>query len=97
MINYTKPNMDIWTGRIDDDKNYNAFRWHQWVKPLNLMDETIYLDSNQAGVYQIDDKGKIVSIISKKGLILDNNYLNNSLEKTNELFDELFDLEELCK
>ncbi len=55
------------------------------------------IDSNQAGVYQIDDKGKIVSIISKKGLILDNNYLNNSLEKTNELFDELFDLEELCK
>ena len=50
MINYTKPNMDIWTGRIDDDKNYNAFRWHQWVKPLNMMDETISLDSNQAGV-----------------------------------------------
>lgn len=50
MMNYTKPNMDIWTGRIDDEKNYNAFRWHQWVKPLNLMDETISLDSNQAGV-----------------------------------------------
>lgn len=55
------------------------------------------IDSNQTGVYQINDKGKIVSLINKSGLILDNNYLNNSLERTNELFDELLDIEELCK
>lgn len=48
------------------------------------------------GIYQID-KGKIISIKSERGLILDNNFLNNSLEKTNELFNELLDIEEECK
>ncbi len=49
------------------------------------------------GIYQIDDEGKVFSIKSERGLILDNNFLNNSLEKTNDLFDELLDIEELCK
>lgn len=31
---------NVWQGRIDSHDDYDAFRWHQWVKPLNLMDET---------------------------------------------------------
>ncbi|GAU77236.1 formimidoylglutamase [Fusibacter sp. 3D3] len=38
MQNYTKPDMSKWTGRIDHTENYDAFRWHQWVKPLDLKD-----------------------------------------------------------
>lgn len=25
-----------WQGRIDSRENYDAFRWHQWIKPLDL-------------------------------------------------------------
>ena len=28
--------MDCWKGRVDSDTDYDAFRWHQWVKPLDL-------------------------------------------------------------
>lgn len=30
--------MDCWKGRIDSESDYDAFRWHQWVKPLDLND-----------------------------------------------------------
>jgi formiminoglutamase len=33
---YQKPDMSSWTGRIDSIDNYDAFRWHQWVRPLDL-------------------------------------------------------------
>lgn len=38
MKNYTKPDMSKWMGRIDHTENYDAFRWHQWVLPLDLND-----------------------------------------------------------
>ena len=28
--------MDCWKGRVDSDTDYDAFRWHQWVQPLDL-------------------------------------------------------------
>lgn len=28
--------MDSWKGRVDSDTDYDAFRWHQWVRPLDL-------------------------------------------------------------
>ena len=28
--------MEHWTGRIDSSDDYDAFRWHQWVRPLDL-------------------------------------------------------------
>ena len=55
------------------------------------------VDSNLTGIYQIDDEGKVFSIKSERGLILDNNFLNNSLEDTNDLFNELLDIEEECQ
>lgn len=30
-----------WTGRIDSTENFDAFRWHQWVKLLDLSSETL--------------------------------------------------------
>lgn len=26
----------IWQGRVDSSKDYDTFRWHQWIKPLDL-------------------------------------------------------------
>ena len=31
--------MDCWTGRVDSVDDYDAFRWHQWVKPLDLNED----------------------------------------------------------
>lgn len=35
-INYKAIDMAIWKGRIDSEDNFDAFRWHQWVKPIDL-------------------------------------------------------------
>lgn len=32
---------NIWTGRIDSDNNYDAFRWHQWIEKIDLLDDNI--------------------------------------------------------
>ncbi|AIF53953.1 formimidoylglutamase [Pelosinus sp. UFO1] len=33
---YEVADFTIWRGRIDSKENYDAFRWHQWIKPLDL-------------------------------------------------------------
>lgn len=33
---YQAPDLACWQGRIDSSTLFDAFRWHQWVKPLNL-------------------------------------------------------------
>ncbi len=33
---YQAPDLACWQGRIDSTTLFDAFRWHQWVKPLNL-------------------------------------------------------------
>ena len=30
--------MPCWKGRVDSDSDYDAFRWHQWVQPIDLND-----------------------------------------------------------
>lgn len=32
--------MDCWKGRVDSTTDYDAFRWHQWVQPLDLNEVT---------------------------------------------------------
>jgi formiminoglutamase len=34
---YEQPSMSEWSGRVDSDDDYDAFRWHQWVAPLDLL------------------------------------------------------------
>ncbi len=38
--NYKKIDPETWSGRIDSENDYDAFRWHQWVKFLDLNEET---------------------------------------------------------
>lgn len=35
-----KADMKTWSGRIDDTEDFDAFRWHQWVKPIDLKSTT---------------------------------------------------------
>lgn len=36
VLNHYVSAMECWNGRIDSTEEYDAFRWHQWVKPLDL-------------------------------------------------------------
>lgn len=36
MPSYAPPELSQWGGRIDSPDNFDAFRWHQWVRPLDL-------------------------------------------------------------
>jgi len=36
MNQYKVTDMKIWDGRIDSNEDFDAFRWHQWIKPLDL-------------------------------------------------------------
>src|SRR5665647_1742798 len=54
--NYNLPDAIIWSGRIDSLDNYDAFRWHQWIKFLNLNelnsldDYPLLLSENEKGI-----------------------------------------------
>ena len=34
---YKTTDPDIWKGRIDDEEDYDAFRWHQIIRPIDLL------------------------------------------------------------
>ena len=40
-INYKTTDKTFWQGRIDSESNFDAFRWHQWVKPIDLREENL--------------------------------------------------------
>lgn len=35
-INYKQTDKEVWNGRFDSDNNFDAFRWHQWIKSIDL-------------------------------------------------------------
>jgi formiminoglutamase len=39
MVRYRPIGPGTWQGRIDDRERFDAFRWHQWVVPIDLSDE----------------------------------------------------------
>lgn len=43
LTNYASA-IDCWKGRVDSTEDYDAFRWHQWIKPLDLNKETERFD-----------------------------------------------------
>lgn len=44
--------MNCWKGRVDSETDYDAFRWHQWVRPLDLSadDETLQPFEGKLGI-----------------------------------------------
>ena len=39
--NYKAIDETGWQGRIDSESNFDAFRWHQWVKNIDLREESL--------------------------------------------------------
>jgi len=58
--NYKPVQKEYWTGRIDSKDNYDAFRWHQWIKIIDLRDEELTAYEGPMGIAFIGfccDKG----------------------------------------
>ncbi|SHH56372.1 formiminoglutamase [Anaerosphaera aminiphila DSM 21120] len=39
--NYSLESKETWSGRIDDENDFDSFRWHQWVELIDLNDENL--------------------------------------------------------
>lgn len=56
LIGYKRPDKEYWHGRIDDEENYDSFRWHQIVKLVNLEEEVKFdKDSYVIISYKVDE------------------------------------------
>lgn len=62
MKEYIPADMSIWQGRVDSEDDYRSFRWHQWVKPIDLNNE-ILINKNKLSFiligYKIDEGIKL--------------------------------------
>lgn len=41
MKNYNLVDESMWNSRVDSEDDYSSFRWHQWVKPLDLNNDRL--------------------------------------------------------
>lgn len=48
--NYKTTDNTVWQGRTDSETNYDAFRWHQWVKLLDLNDDNLKPFEGKLGI-----------------------------------------------
>lgn len=40
-VNYKVTDKSVWQGRVDSEINFDAFRWHQWVKNIDLSQDNL--------------------------------------------------------
>ena len=68
-------------------------------KIANIVPEESSIDTDFVIIYEFDDKTHIINELGhQNGLPSDNDYLNNALGDTNDLFCDLLELEEeICK
>lgn len=48
-LNYKPTDRTVWQGRIDSEDDYDAFRWHQWVKPIDLREDNLDVFKGKLG------------------------------------------------
>ena len=67
-------------------------------KIANIVPESSSINADDVIIYEFDDKTRTVSELEiQNGLPSDNDYLNNALGDTNDLFCDLLELEEQCR
>ena len=54
-----------------------------------------YIDADKLNIYQITEDGEVMLLPMRGGLPSDSNYLNLSLAQTNDMFNDLLDVEEM--
>lgn len=68
---------------------------------IERLDKVVPTPAQVAGtdvtVYELDEAGEVHRLSTYDGMPSDNNYLNNYLAESNDLFNELLDIEETCQ
>ena len=95
-INYTPVDDKVWKGRTDSETNFDAFRWHQWVKSIDLRDEQLVPYSGKLGFAFIGfccdegikrNKGRSGAVNGPKSIRKELSNLPCSFTQEVELFD----------
>lgn len=61
----------------------------------NIVCKDAYIDADKLNIYQITEDGEVMLLPMRGGLPSDSNYLNMSLAQTNDMFNDLLDVEEM--
>jgi formiminoglutamase len=48
--NYKPVGSGTWTGRVDSDSDFDAFRWHQWIRCIDLNDPGLPKHGGRLGI-----------------------------------------------
>lgn len=48
--NYKTTDKSFWNGRIDSLDDFDAYRWHQWIERIDLIDEKLTPYENKLGI-----------------------------------------------
>lgn len=95
-INYKPMDKSLWQGRTDSESNFDAFRWHQWVKPLDLREDNPHLANVKLGFAFIGfccdegvkrNRGRIGAANGPQGIRKELSNLPCVFTKEVELFD----------
>ncbi len=79
--------------KIQNSKNKQ--RLSKKLSSIIPLESTV--DSSEVSIYQLNDSGDIDKLPDYKGLPFDENFLNNFLEESNELFIKLLEIEDSCQ
>ena len=63
----------------------------------SIVPSSSYISPDDYAIFELDADGTIVELEDYKGLPSDENYLNDNLAESNELFSNLLELEDLCQ
>lgn len=94
--NYKVVEETDWEGRIDSETNFDAFRWHQWVKSIDLRKENLTSFTGKLGFAFIGfccdegikrNKGRIGAVNGPKSIRKELSSLPCAFAKDVELFD----------
>lgn len=94
--NYRIKEETDWEGRIDSETNFDAFRWHQWVKSIDLRKENLTPFTGKLGFAFIGfccdegikrNKGRIGAVKGPKSIRKELSGLPCAFSKDVELFD----------
>lgn len=65
------------------------------IKDQDVVPKESCIDGKDVSIYELTEEGSIRKVPTYNGLPSDDNYLNNQLAKSNELFDQLLELEDV--
>ena len=89
--------VDYLTLAVKASSIYNASNnKEETARAMNdIVRKDAYIDAERLNIYQITEEGEVMLLPMRGGLPSDSNYLNLSLAQTNDMFNDLLDVEDM--